>query len=111
MWLISYVTCIDIAQVYWTRWSVFLFLDVAILKLKIIINVLPTNQPEIIIQPEKIKLPSPNRISEAFIGPKSIFLNVSLILFIRFFLKLYQIKGIKKWEKVTVWGTILRWLF
>ena len=48
MWSVLYVTCIDIAQVYLTRWSVFLFLDVPILKPKII-NILSTNQPEIII--------------------------------------------------------------
>ena len=33
MWSVSYVTCINIAQVYLTWWwSVFLFLDVRILK-------------------------------------------------------------------------------
>ena len=48
MWSVLYVTCIDIAQVYLTRWSAFLFLDVPILKPKII-NILSTNQPEIII--------------------------------------------------------------
>ena len=47
MWLVSYVTCIDlIAQISLTRWSAFLFLDVLILKLIII---LPTARPEIII--------------------------------------------------------------
>ena len=50
MWSVPYVTWIDIiAQVSLTRWSVFLFLDVPTLKLKIIINILPTDQPETII--------------------------------------------------------------
>ena len=50
MWSVSYVTCIDIlAQVSLTRWSVFLFLDVQTLKLKIIINISPIDQPEIIL--------------------------------------------------------------
>ena len=50
MWSVPYVTWIDIiAQVSLTRWSVFLFLDVPTLKLKIIINILPTDQPEAII--------------------------------------------------------------
>ena len=50
MWLVSYVTCIDIiAHVPSTQWSVFLFLDLPTLKLKIIIIILPTEQPEIIL--------------------------------------------------------------
>ena len=50
MWSVSYVTYIDIkAQVSLTWWSVFLFLDVPTLKLKIIINILSTDRPEIII--------------------------------------------------------------
>ena len=50
MWSVSYVTCINIlAQVTLTRWSVFLFLDVQTLKLNIIINILPIDQPEIIL--------------------------------------------------------------
>ena len=38
MWLISYITCVVIiAQVSLTLWSIFLFLDVQTLKLRIII--------------------------------------------------------------------------
>ena len=49
MWWVLYVTCTDIiAQVSLHRWSVFLFLDVPILKFKII-NILQTDGPEIII--------------------------------------------------------------
>ena len=63
IWSVSYVTCIDIvAQVSVTPWSVFLFLDVPTLKLKIIINILLTDQPEIILPTvlqQRIKLPSP----------------------------------------------------
>ena len=50
MWSVSYVIYTDIvAQVSLTRWSVFLFLDMPTLKLKIIINILPTGRPEIIL--------------------------------------------------------------
>ena len=44
MWLISYVTCVDIiAKVSLTWWSMFLFLDMPTLKLRIVI--FPTNWP------------------------------------------------------------------
>ena len=50
MWSVSYVIYTDIvAQVSLTRWSVFLFLDMPTLKLKVIINILPTGRPEIIL--------------------------------------------------------------
>ena len=50
MWSVPYVIYTDIvAQVSLTRWSVFLFLDMPTLKLKIIINILPTGRPEIIL--------------------------------------------------------------
>ena len=50
MWVISYVTCVDtIAQVSLTPWSIFLFLDVSTLKLRIIIIILVTRWPEIIL--------------------------------------------------------------
>ena len=50
MWSVSYVTCVDIkAQVSLTLWSIFVFLDGPTLKLKIIINILPTGRPEIIL--------------------------------------------------------------
>ena len=50
MWLISYITCVDIiAQVSLTPWLIFLFLDVPTLKLRIIIIIFPTGQPEIIL--------------------------------------------------------------
>ena len=50
MWSVSYVTCIDIiAQVSLTWWSVFLILDVLTLEFKIILNILPTDQPKIIL--------------------------------------------------------------
>ena len=46
MWLVSYVTCIDhIAQVSLSRSSIFLFLDLLTLKLRIII-LLQTDQPK-----------------------------------------------------------------
>ena len=49
MWSVSYVFCVDIIiQVSLTRLSVFLFLDVPTLKLRIII-ILPTDRPEIIL--------------------------------------------------------------
>ena len=49
MWSVPYVIYTDIvAQVSLTRWSVSLFLDMPTLKLKIIINILPTDRPEII---------------------------------------------------------------
>ena len=49
MWLISYATCVDIiAQVFLTPRSVFLFLAVATLKVRIIIIFL-TPQPVIIL--------------------------------------------------------------
>ena len=48
MWSISYVTCVDIiAQVSLIQWSIFLFLDVSTVKLRIII--LSTDRPEIIL--------------------------------------------------------------
>ena len=41
MWLVSFVTCIEIiAQVSLTRWSIILLLDVPTLKLKIIIIII-----------------------------------------------------------------------
>ena len=50
MWSVSYVTCVDIiAQVSLTWWSMFLFLEVPTLKLRIIIIVLSTDQPELIL--------------------------------------------------------------
>ena len=50
MWVISYVTRVDtIAQVSLTPWSIFLFLDVSTLKLRIIIIILVTRWPEIIL--------------------------------------------------------------
>ena len=50
MWSVPYVIYTDIvAQVSLTRWSVFLFLDMPTLKLKVIINILPTGRPEIIL--------------------------------------------------------------
>ena len=46
----TYVTYIDIkAQVSLTPWSMFLFLDVPTLKLKIIINILLIDWPQIIL--------------------------------------------------------------
>ena len=49
MWSISYVTFIDIiAQVSLTPCSIFLFLDMSTLKLRINIIILPTKQPEVI---------------------------------------------------------------
>ena len=49
MWSVSYVTCVDIiAQVFLTRWSIFLYLDFPpTLKLRIII--LSTDRPDIIL--------------------------------------------------------------
>ena len=51
MWSNSYVTFVDIlAQVSLTPWSIFLFLDMPTLKLRIIIIIiLPTDPPEIIL--------------------------------------------------------------
>ena len=44
------VTCVDIiAQVSLPRWSTFLLLDLPTWKLKIILNILPTNQPKLIL--------------------------------------------------------------
>ena len=63
MWLISYETCVGIiAQVLLTPWSIFLFLDILTLKLRIIIIILENDQPEIILltaHTTKIKLPLP----------------------------------------------------
>ena len=51
MWLVSYVNCDDIiAQVFLIWWSIFLFLDLPTLKLKIIIIILPTLRPKTILQ-------------------------------------------------------------
>ena len=50
MWLVSYVTCVDIiAQVLLTRWSIFLFLYSQTLKRGIVNIILPTDWPEIIL--------------------------------------------------------------
>ena len=50
MWLISYVTCVDIiAQVSLTPRSILLFLDVSTLEFWIIIIILPIDQPKIIL--------------------------------------------------------------
>ena len=52
MWLISYVTCVDIiAQVSLTPRSILLFLDVSTLEfwIIIIIIILPIDQPKIIL--------------------------------------------------------------
>ena len=50
MWSISFVTFVDIiAQGYVTPWSIFLFLDMPTLKLRINIIILPTIRPEIIL--------------------------------------------------------------
>ena len=47
---VTYVTCVDIlVQVPLTPRSIFLFLDVATRKLRIIIITLTTNQPHIIL--------------------------------------------------------------
>ena len=47
MWSVSYVTCIDhIAQVSLSRSSIFLFLDLLTLKLRIIIILLLTDRPK-----------------------------------------------------------------
>ena len=63
MWSVPYVTCVDIvAQVFLSWWSVFLLLDLPTLKLKIIINILPTDWSKIFFRlpvQQKIKLPSP----------------------------------------------------
>ena len=49
-WSILYVTCVDIiGQVSLTPCSIFLFLDVPILKLRIIIIILPTDWRKIIL--------------------------------------------------------------
>ena len=59
---VSYVTCVDIiAQVSLTQWSIFLFLDIPTLKLRIIIIILPTERPDIpwLLVQQKIKLSSP----------------------------------------------------
>ena len=50
MWSVSYIACADIiAQVSSTWWSVFLFLYVPTMKLKIFIIILLTDQPKIIL--------------------------------------------------------------
>ena len=46
MWSVSYVTC---SQVSLTRWSIFLFLDMPTLKLRIIIIILPTDRADTIL--------------------------------------------------------------
>ena len=58
---VTYVTCVDIlVQVSLTPRSIFLFLDVATRKLRIIIIILTTNQPHIILPTARTtKLPSP----------------------------------------------------
>ena len=50
MWSVSYIACANIiAQVSSTWWSVFLFLYVPTMKLKIFIIILLTDQPKIIL--------------------------------------------------------------
>ena len=46
MWSIWYVTCVDIIA---PPWPIFLFLDLPILKLRIIIIISPTDQRKIIL--------------------------------------------------------------
>ena len=60
MWSASYVTCVDIiAQVSLPQWSIYLFLNVRTLKLRIIIIILPIQFYRLPVQ-QKIKLPSLN---------------------------------------------------
>ena len=51
-WSVSYATCVDImVQVSLTQWSIFLFLDVLTLKLRVIIIIILLTDPSEIILP------------------------------------------------------------
>ena len=51
-WSVSYATCVDImVQVSLSQWSIFLFLDVLTLKLRVIIIIILLTDPSEIILP------------------------------------------------------------
>ena len=80
MWLVLYVTYIDLtAQVHLTHWSAFLFLDIKALKLRIIVTILFTNQPEIILL---IALSTKSCLHLSSKGNRTVVFTIKLLAFL-----------------------------